>query len=130
MFTFDLARILAIFNNNNLNIGLKKAMHIAQTIMDLHSKRVIQVENAAYDRGYKDGSEKPLTSDESYELSRLRGVETHMKTIAKSYVGDIVDMVGRDRKIQVIKELRNKTGLGLKETKDIVDEYLAMTAPF
>ncbi len=43
---------------------------------------------------------------------------------ANELVSSIVARVGRTKKIQVIKELRNETGLGLKDTKDIVDAFI------
>jgi ribosomal protein L7/L12 len=128
--TFDLARVLAVLNNNNVNLGLKKAMFIAQVLVDLHSERIVQVENAAYERGIAVGRENQLSTEDHYELSRLRNMEQHMKTMAKNLVGEIVDTYGRDRKITCIKELRSRTGLGLKESKDIVEDYMSMTAPF
>ncbi|AIW02505.1 hypothetical protein AXJ18_gp060 [Streptomyces phage Jay2Jay] len=126
--SFDTARILAVLNNNNVSIGLKKAMFIAQVLMDLHSERVIQVENNTYADAYKRGYEAGKTDTEAptnFELARLRGIEKMVKDNARELVKEVVREVGSHKKIQCIKELRNKTGLGLKDTKDIVDEYIA-----
>lgn len=138
MFEFDEARILRIFNANGVRMSLKKAFRLAGYIMDMHTQRVIEVENNIWtvarqeadgrvEASYKDGYEQGKRDAEfpsNYEMVKLRRVYDNTLRLAREQIPGIVDRIGKDRKIQCIKELRNITGLGLKDTKDIVDEYV------
>lgn len=138
MFEFDEARILRVFNANGVRMSLKKAFTVARYIMDMHTQRVIEVENniwdvarqeankrveAAYKDGYGQGkldAEVPST----YEMDKLQRVYDSSIRIANEQIPGIVNRVGRNYKIKCIKELRELTGLGLKDSKDIVDDYM------
>lgn len=138
IFDLDTDRIVRIFHNNGIRMSLKKAFEVANIIYEAHLNRLNEVENniwdvarqeankrveAAYKDGYGQGkmdAEVPST----YEMDKLQRVYDNSIRIANEHIPGIVNRVGRTRKIQCIKELRNLTGLGLKDSKDIVDDYM------
>lgn len=127
MATFNVDRVLRVLDNADLGFSLRSAMNLANELIGLHADRMNQVENEAYDRGHKEGYEtgkRDVEVPSEYELNRLRRMETAVKANANELVKGIVNEIGSLKKIQCIKELRSKTGLGLKETKDIVDAYV------
>lgn len=137
MFEFDEARILRIFNANGARMSLKKAFELASLIYGVHIERVIEVENnvwkvareesnkrveAAYQDGYEQGK-RDAEFPSNFELNRLRSVFENTMRITNEQLPDIVERIGKDKKIQIIKEVRKTSGLGLKESKDAVDAY-------
>jgi ribosomal protein L7/L12 len=128
--SFDQMTVLRVLNNNDVKISLDKAMMIAAILMDWHSERVCEVESNAYQRGLAEGKEQRLTNQEAFELGKLRRMREVTFRNAREMVGGIVETHGRDKKIQCIKALRERTGLGLKETKDIVEEWIIGNPPF
>lgn len=122
-----LGDILDIVNEHTDGVSLADAMTLAQQVMELHSIKVSETKDAAYSEGYDSGHQvgKSRLPEDDYEFERLRRLESYMVTVANEKVPEIVARIGSDRKIQCIKELRNVTGLGLKQTKDIVDAHIA-----
>lgn len=125
----NLGDVLDIMSEKAGGLTLNEAMHIARNIVTLSHHIVDSVAQETYDEGYKSGHEvgKSLVvppTTEQWEVQKFERVYTFAVQKARAEVRDAVALHGRDRKIQVIKELRNSTGLGLKDTKDIVDEYI------
>lgn len=64
--------------------------------------------------------------EHDYTLKRVAGPQRGKLTLyARDLLRLIVDKHGRDQKINCIKAVRNITGLGLKEAKELVEDYLA-----
>ncbi|QGH76315.1 hypothetical protein SEA_DAUBENSKI_248 [Streptomyces phage Daubenski] len=124
-----LGDIIDILNErSDSTLSLNDAVSMARDILALHQSKVNEVSNSSYDEGYKSGHEvgKSLVSvptPDEWELTKLRRVYEMAVQRAHDNVASIVVKHGSDRKIPVIKELRAMTGLGLKDTKDIVDDY-------
>lgn len=137
MFEFDESRILRIFNANGVRMSLKKAFELASIIYEVHLNRLNEVENNIWDvarkeankrveSAYQDGYEQGKRDAEfpsNYELSKLRSVYESTMRITNEQLPEIVERIGKDKKIQIIKEVRKTSGLGLKEAKDAVDAY-------
>lgn len=124
-----LGDILDIMSEKAGGITLHEAMHIARNIMELHSADLRTARGESYDEGYQSGHEVgkslvQLPTPEQHTFEKYERVYNLSVARANSIVGDVVRRIGKDRKIQCIKELRTQTGLGLKDTKDIVDEYV------
>lgn len=135
------ANIVTVLNRYNVDIKLTDAFNVASDIMsevredrdEAYSKGLeagksipdYTALDAQYDKGYtrglEDGKRKAQNSDEQYELKRLRHMEKMMIEVANKIVAEVVAEVGREKKIQCIKELRERTWLGLKDAKEIVD---------
>jgi ribosomal protein L7/L12 len=135
--------IVAIFNSYGVNMRLTDAFGIANEAINLmrpalteeykrgeaagEKKQQYAIEDKAYADGYKngkaEGERRAENSDERYELARLRNLEKQMLIMANGMVREIIERVGRDKKIACIKELRVKTMIGLKDAKDIVDKH-------
>lgn len=133
--------IVSVLNRYNVDIKLTDAFKVASDIMsEVREDRDEQYTkgynagktvpdypalDAQYDKGYtrglEDGKRQAQNSDEQYELKRLRHMEKKMVEMANKIVIEVVAKVGRDKKIQCIKELRERTWLGLKDAKEIVD---------
>lgn len=134
--------IVSIMNTHRVEISLSGAFKVAADVMssiraDRDTSYTEGYEagksitdyaalDASYDRGYtaglSAGKMEAENSDDKYELNRLRKMEQKMKELARAMVVDVIREVGRDKKIACIKELRERTFLGLKESKDLVDE--------
>lgn len=124
-----LGDILDILSEKAGGLTLHEAMHIARNVMELHSQGVREAHGNAYDEGYKSGHEvgKSLVAfptPDQWEHQKMERVYTYQLRRAGELLPNIVARIGSDRKIQVIKELRKETGLGLKESKDLVDDYV------
>ena len=124
-----LGDILDILAEKAGGLTLHEAMHVARNIMELHTQGVREAHGNGYDSGYESGHEvgKSLTAlptPDQWEFKRAKDVYDYQMSRAQELVRDIVARIGSDRKIQCIKELRAQTGLGLKDTKDIVDTYI------
>lgn len=117
-----LGDILDIMSERAGGLTLHESMHIARSIMELHSAGLETAKQAGYTDGYENGT-KDTEYRLNFELDKLRRLKVNAESNATELVKDIVKRIGSHKKIQVIKELRNATGLGLKETKDIVDAY-------
>lgn len=124
-----LGDILDILAERAGSMSLEDSMYLARQLQSLHSAVLYSKEQDSYNTGHKDGYElgkrdathsvenwNAQTAQRCYEASLKR---------AETIVGDIVGRVGRDKKIQCIKSLREQTSLGLKDSKDIVDRYIA-----
>jgi len=124
-----LGDILDILSDESGEVTLNQAMRMARNIMELHASALRTAKDESYNEGYTSGHEvgKSLVSvptPDEWEVQKLRRVYDASMRLAREQVPGIVDRVGKHRKIQCIKELRNSTGLGLKDSKDIVDEYV------
>ena len=70
-------------------------------------------------------SRRGVTLDEAAaEIDRLRGDITPLDTPPDTITPEIADAIRSGRKIEAIKLYRQAHGVGLKEAKDAVDEYL------
>lgn len=124
-----LGDVLDIMNEVAPGITLSEAMRAAGNILQLHRVAVREARSKSYDEGYESGHEvgsslNRVPTPDEWELQKLRRVYEFQTKRANELVSGIVARLGRDKKIQVIKELRNETGLGLKDTKDIVDAFI------
>ncbi|ASR77274.1 hypothetical protein SEA_PARADIDDLES_245 [Streptomyces phage Paradiddles] len=124
----NLAVYLVMLHDEQPHMSFDQAMRLARRMMDHH----IEVQRVAEDKGYNEGHKNGYASGKadaeqptSWELTRLRDIEKRVKAQGEELVKDIVREVGSHKKIQCIKQLREKTGLGLKDSKDIVDAYVA-----
>jgi ribosomal protein L7/L12 len=124
----NLAVYLVMLHDEQPHMNFDQAMRLARRMMDHH----ITVQRDAEDKGYAEGHKNGYASGKadaeqptSWELTRLRDIEKRVKAQGEELVKDIVREVGSHKKIQCIKQLREKTGLGLKDSKDIVDAYVA-----
>lgn len=123
----NLSDILDILNEKNGNMALNEAMYTARAIRQLSMAVTDVVAQESYNKGHDDGYELGKNDAEvpsKLEMTKLRRVYDFQVQRANELVPGIVARVGRDRKISCIKELRNETGLGLKDTKDIVDAFI------
>lgn len=125
-----LGDILDTLSERAGGLTLHEAMHIARNIMELHTAGVREARSNGYDEGYTSGHEvgKSVVSvptPEQWEFQKMERVYNFQKQRAQEVVRDAVQKHGTKRKIQVIKDVRNATGLGLKDSKDIVDTYVA-----
>ncbi|QDH93872.1 hypothetical protein SEA_EVY_241 [Streptomyces phage Evy] len=121
--TFDAIRILRTLTSFGVRIPVRRALELADELVEQHREGTVTLENLAYSRGYEAGK-RDAEVPSNYQLDKLQRVYDSSIRIANEQVAIIVDRIGKDKKIQVIKELRNITGLGLKDTKDIVDAYI------
>jgi hypothetical protein len=124
-----LGDVLDIMNEVAPGITLSEAMRAASNILQLHAVAVREARSKSYDEGYDSGHQvgsslNRVPTPDEWELQKLRRVYEAQTARANELVSGIVARVGRTKKIQVIKELRNETGLGLKDTKDIVDAFI------
>jgi hypothetical protein len=105
---------------------LKHATYTARCIVELSRAVTDSVAQECYNKGYEEGQEfgrREMTPDR-WEMDKYQRVYDACIRRANDQVADIVQRFGKDKKIQCIKELRSITGLGLKDTKDIVDAYV------
>lgn len=126
--SFNVERILRTFTTYGVRIPVRRALELADELVIQHGERIVTVENNAYDRGVEAGkvsAQNQPTHWDLQELERLRQDMQRVISAAEAQVAEVVSMTGRDKKIQCIKVLRNRTGLGLKQTKDIVDNHIA-----
>lgn len=124
-----LGDVLDIMNEVAPGITLSEAMRAASNILQLHAVAVREARSKSYDEGYDSGhqvgaSVNRVPTPDEWEYQKAKRVYDAQVTRANELVSGIVSRIGKSKKIQVIKELRNETGLGLKETKDIVDAFI------
>jgi len=122
------AQLLASLHNFDGYMSLNKAMELVNIFEAVFAGELQNREDKSYADGYQNGyrfGKQDAEQPTSHELNRLRDIESRVKTQANELVKDIVREVGSHKKIQCIKQLREKTGLGLKDSKDIVDAYVA-----
>ncbi|UVK61102.1 hypothetical protein SEA_ANGELA_260 [Streptomyces phage Angela] len=130
-----LGDILDILNEKAGGLTLHEAMYVARNIMELHMTGVQEANSNGYDEGYKSGHEMgksihAIPNPDQWEFEKAQRVYNFQKQKAQEVVKEAVQKHGTKRRIQVIKDVRNATGLGLKDSKDIVDKYIAdLTAP-
>lgn len=129
----DSDRLVRIFHNNGLKMSLKKAFEIARIIEDLHSQRVIEVENNAWAAARKEGDERVRVAAEVHysdgvnvgKRSASATVEyNHVTELVKAtlWVEENISFGNLSKKIRCIKELRAKfPKLGLRDCKVIID---------
>lgn len=125
----NLGDILDILAEKAGGLTLHEAMYVARNIMELHSIGVREADAKGYEEGYKSGhqvgkSTMTLPTPERREIENMQRVYNYQVKRASELLPGIVTSIGSDKKIQVIKELRKQTGLGLKESKDLVDDYV------
>lgn len=56
-------------------------------------------------------------------LSCLLDTETPETATNQAIAAELIDAIGPNQKIQCIKKIREVYGMGLKEAKELVDEY-------
>lgn len=125
--SFTVERVLRTLNLYGVRIPVKRALELADELVMQHGERTVTVENNSYDRGHVDGyalGKRDAEVPPNREFDKYHSVYVNIMRIANEQIPGIVNRVGRERKIQCIKELRNITGLGLKDSKDIVDAYM------
>jgi len=97
----EVATELKELGDKIVGLTLKQAVDLAAYLKDVHG-----IEPAAGGGGGGGGAAAPAAAAEAPEV----------KTTF-----DVVLKAAGDKKIQVIKEVRTATGLGLKEAKDLVE---------
>lgn len=129
----DSDRLVRIFHNNGMKMSLKKAFEVARIIEDLHSQRVIEVENNAWTAARKEADERVrVASDVSYDEGLAAGKRVNANTAEYNHVTELVKATlwvednisfgNLSKKIRCIKELRAKfPTLGLRDCKVIID---------
>lgn len=121
------AQLLASLHNFDGYMTLNKAMELVGIFETLYVAELQVREDKSYNDGHKDGyamGKRDAEVPSSYEMDKLQRVYDFQKQKAQEVVKDAVQRHGTKRKIQVIKDVRNATGLGLKDSKDIVDAYV------
>jgi predicted RNase H-like HicB family nuclease len=125
-----LGDVLDIMNEVAPGITLAEAMRAASNILQLHAIAVREARSKSYDEGYNSGHQvgssiNRVPTPDEWELQKLRRVYDAQVKQAQELVKEATRKHGTKRKIQIIKDIRNSTGLGLKDSKDIVDKYIA-----
>lgn len=115
--------VLDILSEIAPDVSLSEALRASRNICQLSDINLERAAQESYDNGYELGK-RDAEVPSNLEMTKLRRVYDFQVQRASELIPGIVFRVGRDRKIQCIKELRNSTGLGLKETKDIVDAFI------
>lgn len=123
-----LGDILDILSDECGDMQFGKVMQMARNIMELHAVGVREANSNGYNEGYKSGHEvgKSLVTSPSPDqvtFHKYERVYSASVKRAEEIVGDIVRRVGQDKKVACIKELRTATGLGIADSKRIVDDY-------
>lgn len=133
--------IVSVLNSYNVDMSLGDAFKIGRNLADVgrvqadeayqkgHAEGVkvpdYRAIDEAYDRGYSEGKRAAELNKQSteagHEMMRLKRIEQMMKEWGRELALDIVKSVGTEKKISCIKALRERTGLGLKDAKDIVE---------
>jgi hypothetical protein len=124
-----LGDIFDILSDHCGDLPFSQVSSMARSIMELHTQGVREAYGNGYDSGYESGHETgkslvAIPTPEQWELKKAQDVYDYQMTRAQELVKNIVANIGSDRKIACIKELRTQTGLGLKDSKDIVDEHI------
>jgi hypothetical protein len=130
--TLDSDRLVRIFHNNGMKMSLKKAFEIARIIEDLHSQRVIEVENNVWTVARKEIEERvrvaaETSHQEGYTLGQRQSNYMAEGEHVQRVIGATMWAERRfnDRnlsfKIKCIKKLREEFPLlGLRDCKNIV----------
>jgi hypothetical protein len=135
---FNVERILRIFSENGLMLGVINGLKIADNIYNEHCERVITVENNArdagklegyekgykagkmdseeYERGYNDGVNNKFNND---ELVRLTKIEDKMETLAPMLAGQLADNYP-ELPIKATRMLSDMTGLPIRKCYTIM----------
>ncbi|ASR76437.1 hypothetical protein SEA_SAMISTI12_254 [Streptomyces phage Samisti12] len=122
------AQLLTSLHNFEGHMSLNRAMDLVNMFEAIYAGELQNREDKSYADGYQAGyrsGKQDAEQPTSHELNRLRDIEARVKAQGAELVKDIVREVGSNKKIQCIKQLREKTGLGLKDSKDIVDAYVS-----
>ena len=122
-----LAYIISILAEKCGSLTVREAISTARGILELSNSVTDSVAQESYNKGHSDGYELGKRDAEvpsNFEMAKLRRMHDFQTKRANELIPGIVARLGRDKKISCIKELRNETGLGLKETKDIVDAFI------
>lgn len=122
------AQLINSLHNFDGYMTLNKAMELVGIFEAVYAGELQDREDKSYNEGYQAGyrsGKQDAEQPTSHELNRLRDIESRVKAQGAELVKDIVREVGSNKKIQCIKQLREKTGLGLKDSKDIVDAYVS-----
>ncbi len=97
--------------NTGFEDGKKRVDYIAQ--------------DKSYNRGFLEGKDEGIrqaNAENKHEILRLRTIEQKMIEFIEPMALDIVRRVGSKRKIQCIREVRELSGLGLRDSKDLVEK--------
>ncbi|QGH76316.1 hypothetical protein SEA_DAUBENSKI_249 [Streptomyces phage Daubenski] len=133
LWTLDSDRLVRIFHNNGIRMSLKKAFEVARIVEDLHSQRVIEVENNAWDLARKETDTRVTHAyDEGFEAGRRSGQRnanytaeqdhTQLVTRASIWANGEFSHYDLNTKIRCIKHLRqNFPTLDLRTAKYIVE---------
>ena len=130
--TLDSDRLVRIFHANGLKMSLKKAFAVARIIEDLHSQRVIEVENNVWAAARKEADERVRVAAETNHAEGLKvgqrqanyhAAAEHVRRVAGAtlWAERRFDEENLRTPIQCIKKVRTEFPLlGLRDCKDIV----------
>lgn len=131
-FSVDSDRLIRIFHANGLKMSLKKAFELARIIEDLHSQRVIEVENNTWDVARKEADKRVEAAfEDGYKQGKAHGERLHffeadnahteLVTRATIWANAEFSHYDLERKIRCIKHLRqNFPTIDLRTAKHIV----------
>jgi hypothetical protein len=122
-----LGDVLSILAEKCDRLTLHEAMYTARGILELSNSITDSVAQESYNKGHVDGYEAGKNDAEvpsTFEMVRLRRIEEKVKEQSTGMMPGIVFENGSHNKVKCIKALRNRTGLGLKDSKDIADAYI------
>lgn len=143
-FTFE--SIIRLIQRSGMSTGLTSATKLADELMAMHSERVINVENNAfdagklagyekgyaagkldsseYDRGFADGNAgiEDMRNARDHALASLHAIEVKMVDAAMNVASKIYDENSRSR-VTGIRKLYDVTGLGLAKCREIMNPY-------
>lgn len=126
-------RILNIFNANEVDMPLSKAYQVASFIVSVHSERVNEVENNAWDSARLEGDKRvQVAKDRAFEDGKSAGIreanrlasEGLVKLVSRATIWANAEFsyIDLNQKIRCIKHLRqNFPSLELREAKFIVE---------
>lgn len=108
---YQIEEALAESYNTGFDDGKKNVDYIAQ--------------DKSYNRGFLEGKDEGIrqaNAENKHEILRLRTIEQKMIEFIEPMALDIVRRVGTKRKIQCIREVRDLSGLGLRDSKNLVEK--------
>lgn len=126
------AMIISIINNNDndkVNNNLRRIKTMEQdnnrnAIEQLERLSKLKSDGMITDKEFEESKQKILTSQNESLDTKTEIIQDESDLSNDIYnVEQKIQLYGND-KIRIIKELRDETGLGLPEAKNIVDEYL------
>jgi ribosomal protein L7/L12 len=75
-----------------------------------------------------DTTTTPVSTEHSIFSAVFADKNGYLYSIDSTVVSEIISHINRKEKLQAVKLLKEKTGIGLREAKDVIDTYCDRTA--